>query len=182
MTVEFRRYEDGDDEAVVTLNRWALEAAGTDPDDIPGTEDVHDVESAYLDAGGAFVVGVLPTEHVDERLPAGRRQQLSSGDSVVVAIGGVLPSEAGYADERTVAGAGELHRMRVAPPLQGRGYGRALLGVLEDRAREAGFDCLLATTARRQERAVALYRTAGYEEVGRSTHDEYDLLHFELAL
>ena len=69
--------------------------------------------------------------------------------------------------------------MRVAPPHQGRGYGRRLLSELERRALAAGFRLLLATTAARQRSAVAFYPAAGYREVGRSTYGEYELVHFE---
>lgn len=86
------------------------------------------------------------------------------------AMGGYLPTEAGYDDERSVRGAAELHRMRVAPTHQGQRYGRAVLAELEARAVDAGFELLLATTAARQRRAVAFYPAAGYREVDGSTH------------
>jgi ribosomal protein S18 acetylase RimI-like enzyme len=94
-------------------------------------------------------------------------------------MGGYLPTEVGYEDERSVPDAAELHRMRVAPTHQRRGYGRALLDELERRATAAGFDLLVATTAMRQESAVRFYRSNGYTEVDRSEYGEYDLVHFE---
>lgn len=174
----FRRYDPKDSDAVVHLHEWAMRVAGTDPADVPGTEDVRQVEASYLDAGGEFLVGVMGEDSIDgngDDIP-------ETFDGRVVAIGGFLPNEVGHADERTVAGAAELHRMRVAPPCQGRGYGRALLKALETRAEAAGYDILLATTARRQERAIHLYELSGYEAVDESTFDEYDLVHFEKEL
>jgi len=167
-----RRYDPRDADAVWRLHERAMRAAGTDPADIPGTEDLRSVESAYLDAGGEFLVGVLDT---GETLP-------ETFDGVAVAIGGFLPSEAGHEDERTVPGAAQLHRMRVAPARQGEGYGRRLLATLETRAASAGFEVVIATTARRQRRATDFYRAAGYREVDRSTFGEYELLHFEKSL
>lgn len=174
----FRRYDPRDSGAVVRLHEWAMREAGTDPDRIPGSDDVHDVQSSYLDAGGEFLVGTIGGDGWQD--PTAPRDQLpETFDGWVVAVGGFLPNEAGHADERTVPGAAELHRMRVAPPCQGRGYGRALLEALERRVGAAGYERVLATTARRQERAVTLYDRAGYAVAGESTFGEYDLVHFE---
>jgi len=174
----FRRYDPRDAAAVVRLHEWAMREAGTDPGDIPGSGDVRDVQASYLDAGGEFLVGTVEADADTEGLAA----VPGTFDGRVVAVGGFLPNEAGHADERTVPGAAELHRMRVAPPCQGRGYGRALLDALERRAETAGYERLLATTARRQQRAVALYERAGYAVADESAHGDYDLVHFEKEL
>ncbi len=174
MSLHLREYDPRDSDAVWRLHEWAMREAGTDPTDIPGTEDLQNIESAYLDTGGAFLTGVV-SEDSTEDCP-------STFDGAVVAIGGFLPSGEGHEDERTVPGAAELHRMRVAPPLQGAGYGRQLLSALESRAADAGFDCVIATTASRQQRAIQLYSAAGYREVDRSTLGEYELHHFEKPL
>jgi len=175
--VTLRRYDARDTDAVWDLHEWAMQAAGTDPADIPGTEDLRQIETTYLDGGGDFLVGVWQGADIDAERPLP-----GTFDGPLVAMGGVLPSEAGHDDERTVAGAAELHRMRVAPPLQGRGYGRELLAALETRAVELGFDLLLATTAARQEAATRFYPAAGYEAVGQSTMGEYELRHYEKEL
>jgi GNAT superfamily N-acetyltransferase len=171
--LEFRRYDPRDKEAVVELHEWAMREAGTDPADIPGTDDLDCIEATYLDAGGEFLVGIgagLP-ETVPETF-----------DGQLAAMGGFLPNEAGHDDERTVPNSVELHRMRVAPPTQGRGFGRALLAELEKRVEADSYDRLLATTAERQQRALALYRESGYRAVDQSTHGEYELVHFEKPL
>ena len=72
--------------------------------------------------------------------------------------------------------------MRVAPTHQRSGYGGRLLAALERRARTAGFDRLLATTAARQQGAVRFYPAAGYAETDRSTTGDYELVHFEKPL
>lgn len=173
--LRLRQYRERDAAAVRRLHELAMEPTGTDPDDIPGTDDLQAIGERYLDAGGEFLVGVHPTDAGTDAAP-------SVQDGLLAAMGGVLPNEAGHDDERAVAGAAELHRMRVAPAHQREGYGRALLHALEGWAREAGFDPLLATTARTQPAAVSFYRAEGYEAVGESTEAGYELLHFEKSL
>jgi ribosomal protein S18 acetylase RimI-like enzyme len=178
--LRIRRYEADDADAVWELHERAMADAGTDPSAIPGTDDVRRVEEAYLAVGGEFLVGVLPG--ADGPAPgSGDEPALSVEDDALVAMGGFLPTEAGHEDERSVPGAAELHRMRVAPAHQRRGYGRRLLDGLESRAREAGFERLLAT-ARRQRSAVRFYAGEGYARTGTSTYGEYELVHFEKRL
>ena len=97
-------------------------------------------------------------------------------------MGGFLPNEAGHADERTVPGAAERHRTRVAPSQQRRGDGRALLGRLGRGVAERGYEVLLATTLQSRPAGVAFYRDTGYQERGRSTQGEYELVHYEKRL
>ncbi len=172
-----RPFQSADADAVRRVDERALAATETDPEDIPGSGDLADVAASYLDRGGEFLVGVLP-----ERPDIDDASAITTHDGYVVAIGGYLPSEAGYEDERTVAGAAELHRMRVHPAVQGEGYGRDILAALESRITAAGFDPILATTARRQRKAIAFYPSAGYEQVDESTLGEYELVHFEKRL
>lgn len=171
--IEFRRYDPRDSEPAWELHEWAMREAGTDPADIPGIEDLRDVEGTYFDAGGDFLVGVVDNGESD--VP-------STFDGALVAMGGFMPSEHGHEDERTVSGAAELHRMRVAPPVQGEGYGKQLLRELERRIAEREFERIIATTAVNQKRAVSFYPTAGYREVDRSTLGEFRLVHFEKSI
>ena len=192
--LRIRRYDPHDADPVWTLHETALRDAGTDPADVPGTDDLQRIEAAYLDAGGDFLVGLVPSSEVgagadgpavgraDGDGDRERRRAPRTDDGALVAMGGFVPNEAGHADERTIAGAAELHRMRVAPTHQRRGYGRALLVALEERAANRGFDVVLATTARRQSAAVAFYREEGYEPIGESTEAGYRLIHFEKEL
>lgn len=171
-SLTIRQYDPADEAAVWRLHELAFEDLATDPDDIPGTEDLRAIERTYLDAGGDFLVGTLP-----QSAPSGQAPAVEDG--TLVAMGGFLPAEAGHEDERTVPGGAELHRMRVAPSYQRRGYGRRLLKALERRARSAGYEIILATTARRQQAAVNFYAAEGYRRVGTSTTGEYELVHFE---
>lgn len=173
--VELREYDRRDADAVWRLHELAFRDLETDPEDIPGTDDLRDVRGAYLESGGGFLVGTIPAAAAAPEVPRVH-------DGALVAMGGFLPSDAGHDDERTVAGAAELHRMRVAPSCQRRGYGRQLLGALEETVDEGGYDPVLATTARRQRAAVAFYADEGYEMVGESTAGDYELVHFEKEL
>ena len=106
--LELREYDRRDADAVWRLHELAFRDLGTDPDDVPGTEDLRNVREAYLESGGGFLVGTVPAAAAGPAVPRVH-------DGALVAMGGFLPGEAGHDDERTVAGAAELHRMRVAP-------------------------------------------------------------------
>ncbi|MFB6296598.1 MAG: GNAT family N-acetyltransferase [Halobacteriales archaeon] len=173
--LSIRPYDQRDADAVWQLHELAFRDLETDSDDIPGTEDLRDVQGAYVASGGAFLLGTVPAD-------AGGPDVPRVHDGALVAMGGFLPSEAGHEDERTVQGAAELHRMRVAPSCQRRGYGRQLLRALEDAVRDAGYDPVLATTARRQAAAVAFYASEGYAKTGESMEGDYELVHFEKEL
>lgn len=147
-----RRYRPTDAPAVRTLHERVVRAAGTDPGDIPGAADVADIEGAYLETGGEFLVA--------ER------------DGRLVGMGGLAVD----GDE------GELFRMRVATDCQREGVGSRLLDALEAAARERGAARLYAETARRQSAALAFYPANGYEQVDARTDGEYDLVTYRKDL
>jgi GNAT superfamily N-acetyltransferase len=81
----------------------------------------------------------------------------------------------GYEDGEAVAcgavrliapGIAEVKRMFVAPRLRGRGLGRALLDALECKAGELGCDVARLDSTEPLAEAMALYRSAGYVEIG----------------
>ena len=150
MTV--RRYRPGDADAVQRLHERALRAEGTDPADVPGTDDLDRVREAYLDSVGEFLV--------------------VESDDGLIGMGGL----------KVDGHEGELYRMRVAVDRQGEGVGTRLLAGLERAARERGVRDLYARTARRQTAAVAFYPANGYEQVGAETHGEYDLVVYRKML
>jgi GNAT superfamily N-acetyltransferase len=151
--LDIRSYREADHEAVVDLHGRAIRAAGTPPERLPDTSDMADIEGAYADVGGAFLVGEFEGE--------------------IVAMGGIVPAE------RTTTA--ELKRMRVAPEHQRHGFGRAILEALEDAARERGFDRLLLDTADRQD-AAPFYRAQGYRERWRQEWREFELIRLETEL
>jgi len=63
-------------------------------------------------------------------------------------------------------GAAEVKRMFVVPAARGRGVSKAVLGALEDAARERGWTTLRLETGPRQPEAIALYTGAGYDPIG----------------
>jgi ribosomal protein S18 acetylase RimI-like enzyme len=147
-----RRVEPSDIGAVLALNERAMKQEGTDPEDIPGIEDLQRVEERYLDSKGEFLV--------------------AEADDEIVAMGGLVVE-----DER-----GELLRMRVDPEHQREGLGSRLLARLEATAREAGLALLVAETARRQAAATEFYPAHGFEEQSRRSFEDYELIEFEKRL
>lgn len=200
-----RRFDPSHDDgaALRALHARALRDAGTDPTDVPATEDLDRIRETYLDAGGEFLVGVPDggNEHGgDDGTAHGGGSEAAdgedaaahggAGEAAVVAMGGFRPLadvgagghegfEGGSADP---AHAVELFRIAVAPEQQGKGLGSRLLDELEVRAAETGADWVVLTTAARQDRGVGLYRSRGYDEVGRMRQGPYELVRFEKRL
>jgi ribosomal protein S18 acetylase RimI-like enzyme len=152
----FRRYEPDDHDRVVELHRLGLQQTGTDLGAGPWDDDMRSPEtirSTYLDGRGDFLIGV------------------SSGTTVV--IGGLRehgPQQA------------EIKRMRVEPSFQRRGFGQAMLDRLEARASELGYTGIYLDTTTLQVAALALYRGAGYTEVGLGKRGPFDVVIFEKEL
>lgn len=94
--------------------------------------------------GGAFLIGWLGTEPV--------------------ASGGV---------KRLDATTAEIKRMYVAPAHRSRGYARVLLTALEDAARALGYERTRLDIGPAQPHGLALYRSAGYEEIGDYNGNRY---------
>lgn len=65
----------------------------------------------------------------------------------------------------TLGGDAELKRMYVAPEVRGRGLGRLLLEVAIDHATAASFDRVLLDSTRDMQKAISLYKSAGFEEI-----------------
>lgn len=139
MTLLIRRYQCTDHEHVRRLHNVALEAAGFHAGNGPWDEDLNRIEDVYLNARGDFLVGIL--------------------DEQVVAMGALRAIDADTA---------EIKRMRVLPELQRRGLGRRMLHALEARAAELGYSAVVLDSTERQSAAIALYRSEGYLETGRT--------------
>lgn len=131
-----RDYEPDDHETLVELNRYGLAAAGVPEDVDPYRGDLDDISGTYLNQRGVMLVGEV--------------------DGAVVAMGGLWQIDAASC---------EILRMRVQPHHQGRGFARALLGTLEDRARQLGYQNAVLVTGPEQHPAIDLYHSAGYEQV-----------------
>jgi GNAT superfamily N-acetyltransferase len=78
-----------------------------------------------------------------------------------VATGGWRTQDAG--DEGYRDGDAELKRMYVVDGMRGRGLARRVLAALEEDARAAGRVRMVLETGTKQQEAIALYTSSGYE-------------------
>jgi ribosomal protein S18 acetylase RimI-like enzyme len=156
--LRLRRYRPGDHASVLRLHREGLAQVGLRPGDgVYYDHDFFRMEEIYLTNDGEFLVG--------------------EADGAIVAMGGLrradlVPGGRARAFGAAVLGAPELDavemvRLRVRPDHQGRGYGTALVRMLEERAAELGYRVLRADTTSRQTTALALYHRFGWRETRR---------------
>lgn len=148
-TLQIRRYEASDLTDVLRLHEVALRDVGAYVEEEGWDEDLHDIESSYLE-NGEFLVGIQ----------GGR----------LVAMG---------AFRKTGVGRVEIKRMRVDTNFQGRGFGQNMLSVLEERAAEKGCGALRLDTTIGQEGAQRLYVRNGYREAGRGSMWGFDCVFYE---
>ena len=148
-----RRYQPTDLEAVEYLHVYAIQQAGAYLGRGPWDDDVYNIEAAYLDNHGEFLIG--------------------EWDGVFVAMG---------AFHRTGQGRAEIKRMRVHPDYQGRGFGQFILSELEIRARAMGYKTLHLDTSVVQVPAQKLYEKNGFHEVGRAIYGNFEVILYEKQL
>ena len=148
--MEVRRYRASDHDAVWDLHNVALNEVGAHAGNGPWDDDLHRIESEYIEAGGEFYVGVI--------------------DGRIVAMGAL---------KRLTGTRAEICRMRVHPNLQRKGLGTRILSKLEERARELGFRTLTLDTTAGQVAAIRMYTKAGYEEVARGRKLGFEVMTFE---
>ena len=99
----------------------------------PG-EPVHGIDpDEFRRSGGVFLIGRL--------------------DGRAVACGALRPAG---------PGTGEVKRMFVRPEHRRQGFSRAILGAIEERARDRGYGTIRLETGVDQPAAIALYQSAGY--------------------
>ena len=132
------------------LHNIALNEVGAHAGNGPWDDDLHRIESEYIEAGGEFYVGII--------------------NDRIVAMGAL---------KRLTDTCAEICRMRVHPDLQRRGLGTRILSKLEERAGELGFRTLTLDTTVGQIAAIILYTKAGYIEVSRGTKLGFEVLSFE---
>lgn len=150
---EIRQYREADHDAVWHLHNLALNLVGAHAGNGPWDDDLHHIETVYLQHGGEFLVGVL--------------------DGSIVAMGALKRADAKRA---------EIKRMRVHPDHQRRGYGRAILQALEARARQLGYTTLGLDTTTVQVAAQAFYTQNGYVQVGLTRYGPFDVLLYQKEL
>src|ERR1700687_3611841 len=132
--MEIRQYQPTDHEAVWALHYIALGETGADLGSGPWYDDLHHIEQIYLKNQGEFLVGVH--------------------QGCIVAMGAL---------RRTTHERAEIKRMRVAPDVQGQGFGQRILLALEARAVALGYAILHLDTSTLQGAAQHLYRKNGYK-------------------
>lgn len=131
----FRSATGADSAAVRELVFSILAEFGFTPDPAGTDADLDDLERSYLARGGAF------------ELVLDRHDRL-------VGCAGLYPTGA-----KTV----ELRKMYLRPEARGQGLGRRLLAHVMEVARELEFDVMELQTASVLDRAIAMYRQAGFQ-------------------
>lgn len=152
-SLRIRRYQHADHDAVWNLHNLALREVGAHAGNGPWDDDLHEIHRIYLEDRGEFLVGLV--------------------DDEVVAMGALRRSDARRA---------QITRMRVHPRFQRRGFGHLILGRLEDRGRELGYETFHLDTTVEQEAAQAFYRAHGYAETGRTSLGPFRVILFEKRL
>ena len=151
--MKIRRFRSDDADVIWRLHTKALQAANADAGDGPWDDDLRDIESFYLRAGGEFLIGELRSR--------------------IVAMGALA---------RISAQTAEVRRMRVAPTYQRRGHGQRILDALHAAAAAMGFARLVLDTTVGQHAAQSLYRANDYREVSRAQKGPFLVLRFERAV
>jgi len=85
----------------------------------------------------------------------------------LVAEDGGAAGVVGYAIGTVVADEGEVLNLAVDPAARRRGIGRNLVGALLERLEARGAESLYLEVRASNEAAIGLYRTAGFEPLGR---------------
>jgi ribosomal protein S18 acetylase RimI-like enzyme len=80
------------------------------------------------------------------------------------------------------AGIGEMKRLYVRPEFRHGGLGKLLVAQVIAEARGAGYQMLRLDTLPSMERAVALYRAFGFEEIPPYSDNPASAICFQLAL
>ncbi|HEY5272957.1 MAG TPA: GNAT family N-acetyltransferase [Acidimicrobiales bacterium] len=106
----------------------------------------------------------VPASPEDLTPPAGEFLVVFDADGEGIGCGGL---------KNLGSSAYEVKRMWIAPTHRGRGYARALLGALEERARDLGALELRLDTSAVLAEAVALYRASGFVEVAPYNDNPY---------
>lgn len=123
--------------------------------------DQHEVRE-LLKAGDIYMAGLYPAESnhmldVSELCRPGVTFIVARLDGRAVGCGAIVESTEGWA---------EIKRMFVSPLARGQNIGRRLLQKLEAAALDKGVPLLRLETGIKQPEALALYRSAGFVEIG----------------
>jgi GNAT superfamily N-acetyltransferase len=103
-----------------------------------------------------------------------------SGEFLLGFSGNRLVAMGAY--KRTGPDSAELRRMCTAPDCRSRGHGSRMLRELEQRAADAGIQCLRIEAPLARPFTLAFYRKRGYQEVGRSHYGNIETVQFQKLL
>jgi ribosomal protein S18 acetylase RimI-like enzyme len=154
-----RRYQTQDNQAIKELHYAGIvqmaeaEPPILHPDDPFIDADIDDIENHYLNNGGDFLVG---TENGE-----------------IVAMGAIRPFSDGCA---------EVKRLRIRRDCQRRGYARAVMLRLAERAAELGYAEMVLDTLVSNLPAQALFQKCGFIEVDRISHGPFKLIIYKKKL
>lgn len=116
---------------------------------------------ALLAASDAYVAALYPSD--SNHMLSADALRVSAVTFFVARLDGRV---AGCAALVRKEGYGEIKRMFVAAEARGKGIGRRLLAAIEEVARAEGLTLLRLETGIRQPEAIALYRAAGFHDIG----------------
>ncbi len=153
-TYRFRELTAADDKAAAALVRDNLKQFGLD---IPGT--------AYFDEG---------LDHLSEFYGKKDRRYFVLEDENGKVVGGI-----GFAAFEPMKGTAELQKLYLADHVKGSGLGYEMIGFIEEKMREAGYEQSYLETHDKLQAAVHIYEKCGYrgierpKEVGHSTMNRF---------
>jgi ribosomal protein S18 acetylase RimI-like enzyme len=145
-----RTYQKSDVDDVWALHNLALTSVGAHAGRGPWDDDLKNIEAAYLNASGDFLVALM--------------------DSKIVGMGAFRKIDPATA---------EIKRMRVHPEYQRQGIGTVLLKQLEARAKQLGYRRFILDTTVKQIAAQKLYEKFGYHQTGRAERGGFECILYE---
>lgn len=151
----YRSYLPQDKDQVWNLHLTALKETGAFIENAPYDidADLGNIEKKYLENKGAFIVAVM--------------------NQKIIAMGGL---------KKITDGIGEIKRMRVYKEFHAQGIGKTIYKMLEQKARELGYNKLILDTTDKQKTAQAFYLKYGFEEVRREKRKDFMLIYYEKNL
>ena len=144
----------------------AVHIAVTDPRDPTAR---HCLQAYFAELGHRFDDGFNPARSI----PADDADLTPPAGLLLVATMAGDPAGCGALKFHPDDGIAEVKRMWVSPAARGLGLGRRLLGELETQAARHGARRLRLETNRNLTEAIALYRSAGYQEVPAFNDEAY---------
>ncbi|NGX06739.1 GNAT family N-acetyltransferase [Mycobacteroides franklinii] len=115
-------------------------------------------------------------------LPAGDAELCPPAGLFLVATLHEEPVGCGGLKLPTATGTAEIKRVWISPNVRGMGLGKRILTELERQATAHGAHAIRLDTNRALTEAIAMYRSAGYDEVAAFNHEKYAHHWFEKRL